>query len=31
MYYDNQDLPSGWDLEELLGIDEDECSDEEEV
>lgn len=30
MYYDNQDLPSGWDLEELLGIDEDECSDEEE-
>ncbi|KAJ8309489.1 hypothetical protein KUTeg_014363 [Tegillarca granosa] len=30
MYYDNQDLPSGWDIEELLGIDEDECSDEEE-
>lgn len=31
MYYDTQDLPVDWDHDELLGTDEDEDFNEEEV
>jgi hypothetical protein len=30
-YSDNQELPSNWEREELLGTDEEDFSDEEEV
>lgn len=31
LYYDNQDLPVNWDHDELLGTDDDEDFNEEEV
>lgn len=30
-YFDNQDLPSSWERDELLGTDEEENSDDDEV
>lgn len=31
LYYDNQDLPPSWDHDELLGTDDDEDFNDEEV